>query len=401
METIEDTLVLIRSCAPECFDQHGLARAAEQIHLSSESALSALQGDPKIGMWSLIDLTPLVENPGTASAFRLATEVADQLNYIALGIANYDRRPFATLVKPLPQGAFVPLCGKSFVWPHGDSERMMATTDCGGTISVNNIPLKFHRWHINSGFTLPYGDASLAPLALEGYNLSNFDRNALTKWDKLLSRIRPLIDHSDTRLLIASFGSFLLPLEESTDGNHLSVSFKDRPSIVYASWSQNPMDVFEAVVHEADHQCLYETINDGPLFADAPVNEEAVFRSPWRRDRRPLSGLFFGLSAFVTVGVAWTRLVENVGVDPEYGGRRAVLTSEQSLDAISIITNHAIMTDKGMGLLVHNKREALSSIARLQTHFGFDEWTRESQARRRADKHLWEQALNSARLVSA
>lgn len=399
-DTLEDALVLLRFRAAGCFERRRLAYAAKQISIASSNALAQLLRDPKVCMWSLVDLTPLMESPESEEAVQMAESLAEQINYLALGLANLDRKRFSVFVRPLPSGAFIPGAGVSLVSLSNRSVPVEVRSETDGTFMVGGTVADDRRWLLVSGFTLPCGDPLLQPPQLEGYVLSSIDAETSSQWEELLSRIRPLLTLCpQTSLLVSLFGSFLLPLRPSPTGAHLSVSFKHRPGIIYASWSQNALEVLEAIVHEADHQCLFEVINEDEILTDDPMNYRAAFRSPWRDDSRSLSGLFFGFSAFVTVGVFLTRLLEKGIAEVDYVGRRALLALEQAIDAISIVTSRGVLTARGVQLLEYNRNQALESLGRLQTHSGFEHWKEASRQRRDKDLVRWREAYSSESIV--
>ena len=91
-ETLEDALDLLRFQAPGCFERRRLAQAATQINSASDGALAQMLHDPKVCMWSLVDLTPLIESPKSEEAVQMAESLAEQVNYLALGLSHLDRK---------------------------------------------------------------------------------------------------------------------------------------------------------------------------------------------------------------------------------------------------------------------------------------------------------------------
>lgn len=400
-DTIEDALVLLRFRAPDCFAKHNLEKAEEQIHQASREAWSGLLRDPKVAMWSLVDLTILMERPDSPEALRFAEEIAEQIKYIALGAANLDRRVFTTFVKLPPSGTYIPGTGISLVHNNDGSEVVAIGSDPSGAFLINDVVPTTGQWQSISGFIIPAGDPLFIPPKLDGYELTQLDTAIISLWETTLTRMRPLLDASpEAASLVDSFGSLILPLKASTSGAHLSVSFKHRPGIVYASWSEYMPDVLEAIVHESDHQCLYEVVNEDALFTCDAINSRAIFRSPWRSDPRPLSGLFFGFSAFVSVGVFWSKLLRKGLVDQNQAGKRAVLTLEQSLDAISVCTSEGGLTERGKHLLEYNRSEALSALRILENSQGFREWKEASIERRDKDAARWRTVHRGANVVA-
>jgi len=400
IETLEDALVLLRFHSPSAFEDNRLNDAEEQLRSASENTLSLLLQDPKIQLWSLDDLTPLAEHQRSKEVVVFAEKLSEKINFIALGIAHLERRAFRMISKHLPGNTFIPGIGVSLECGDGQGEAEIVS-EPDGTLTVNGSPAAQKRWLSSSGFTLPAGDPLLELPRLEGYELAAFDAELTKTWEQLLARIRPLLNASSRAdSLVSSFGSFVLPLKPSTDGNHLSVSFKHRPGIIYASWSEDDLDVLEAIVHEADHQSLFEIINEGSLFADEPVNSNASFRSPWRKDPRPLSGLFFGFSAFVTVGAFLEELFSKELVKSDRVGKRAVLALERSLDAISTVNSHAVLTERGKQLLEFNRAEARKSLENLEKHRTFNSWREASRERQGCEADHWKREHGGKNLIA-
>lgn len=399
VDTLEDTLVLLRVFSSTSFERNCLGDAAEQLRSVSNNALYRLLQDPKVHMWTLVDLTPLANRENSEEALALAEELSEKIKLIALGIAHLERRTFRISSKYLNGHISIPGTGISLASDNG-MQAVDIASEIDGTFTINGSRVTEKRWQSFSGFTLPVGDPLLEPPRLEGYELMAFDSEQAIQWGEFLTRVEPLLKASArVYSLVSLFGNFILPLKPSPNGNHLSVSFKHRPGIVYASWSQDDSEVLEAIVHESDHQCLYEIINEDSLFTDHAVNLRSSFRSPWRKDPRPLSGLFFGFSAFVTVGVFWEELLSKNFLRSDDVGHRAVLALEQSLDAISITNRHAILTGKGNDLLEFNRTEAQMALERLQTHPHFHLWQSASREKRFQDADIWKQMHRGAELA--
>ena len=208
IETLEDALVLLRFYSSSSFEKNRLNDAAEQLRLASEDTLFQLLQDPKVQMLSLVDLTPLAKREKSEEAVGLAEKLSEEINFIALGIAHLERRPFRMFSKHLPGDTFIPGIGVSLECAQKSSE-IVSETD--GTFKANGSSVAQKRWLSASGFTLPAGDSLLNPPTLEGYELETLDAEHTSQWKELLARIRPLLEASSRAdSLVSSFGSFIL-----------------------------------------------------------------------------------------------------------------------------------------------------------------------------------------------
>lgn len=398
-DTVEDALVLLELRTPVIYAKHELASAAIVIRSASEETRSAVYSEPVVAMWSLVDLSPLMETPDTCSAIELAETLATQLRYIAVAMSVRDGLSYSTALSAVTH---LPGIGVATGLAADETQMVNIEVHPRSGLLINGRHSAQHQHRALSDFTIPHGDATLAAPVLDGYEPELIDDAAIARWSDLLAKVRPLVMQCDAAAsLVKAFGCYLSPLRSSSNGNHLSVSFKHRPGVIYLSWSADYLEVAEAIVHESDHQCLYEVINEDPLFDDAPINFQPVFRSPWRQDPRPLSGLFFGFSAFVTVGLFW-QSISSKQSEPLWtaAGCRAVLALDQALDAIAVTRHHASLTEKGSSLLAANETCAQETLSKLEASKGFSSWRAKSRERRAADSLAWQQTHRGVDVVA-
>lgn len=390
LETIEDGYSLICFQIPTLAARLDLRRIYPLFAGSEVKVKKQLTRDPKTGMWFTVDLSPIVENPATKEAQELAEEIGNHILHVCMGAALLQHQEFVAALKPMPSGSFIP--GNSFALRFSDKFQSSVEFRCEseGTVTVNGSATQRMPLLEIARFAIPLSDPVLVPPPLNGYALSEINSVKVANWIEILTKVENLLERSDTAsTLVSNFGKFLLPLQGSPCGAHLSVSFKSRPGIIYASSSTCHLEIAEALVHEADHQSLYEVINEGALFTDDNINSACIFRSPWRPDPRPLSGLYFGFGAFVTVGCFWADLLATSEADASFIGKRAVLALEQSLDAISLVQGNGILTQRGLDLLEFNREKARDALDSMKMHPAFSSWKKWSADRLRTHSVEW------------
>ncbi|USG65277.1 HEXXH motif-containing putative peptide modification protein [Brevibacillus ruminantium] len=102
----------------------------------------------------------------------------------------------------------------------------------------------------------------------------------------------------------------------------------------------------ENIIHEASHNRLNQLLEVDSLFLN-PQNE--LFRSPWRKDPRPISGIYHGAYVFTRVAFWYDRLQE-VHPYPEIHERLQSVIDDL-FDALSTLKQHGRFTEIGASLL--------------------------------------------------
>jgi HEXXH motif-containing protein len=392
-ETIEDAFALLLH-EEQQFNREGLEEACRIYEQSSETALKRLSDHPKTGMWYTVDLSPLIESPDSSAAQTLAVTLRDTLLLSSLALAAMDGRAYSVRLPALPNHFILPGLGVSLDGGVGDRPDVLLSTTEKGVILIDGKSVSVNSPPESGGFVIVNGDSTLALPDLEGYVPSSPSVALTEEWSKILTESLELLSRSPaSKALVYRFGNHVGALERAASGAHLSVSFKSRPGIIYASASEDIFEVTEALVHESDHQCLYEVINEDAILTPAAENLKCVYRSPWRPDPRPMSGVFFGLGAFVSVGAFWTDVFfERANEASDKIGKRAVLALEQAVDAISVVDRFADMTERGRMLLDYNREAATQALDRFARHPAFQSYAGWSKARRGQDSEKWHRA---------
>ena len=89
---------------------------------------------------------------------------------------------------------------------------------------------------------------------------------------------------------------------------HFSGSDSDRWGAMHMSNNMDLLNITECLTHEASHHWmnLYEFYTSGEFIDDGWTNNSFV--SPWRRDKRPLMGIYHGIYVFANVFIVLQHL---------------------------------------------------------------------------------------------
>ncbi|MEW2195347.1 aKG-HExxH-type peptide beta-hydroxylase [Streptomyces microflavus] len=93
-------------------------------------------------------------------------------------------------------------------------------------------------------------------------------------------------------------------------------------SSIFMDVPESPLRVAEAVLHEASHNLLFETVRTEGL----PLPPEHAWYSPWKKTERPAYGFLHSVYAFSQLVAFWERTVAPSEVEERY--RRLRLTEE-------------------------------------------------------------------------
>ena len=133
------------------------------------------------------------------------------------------------------------------------------------------------------------------------------------------------------------------------------VSFSDNvvPGALYicmrqGSYLADPYDIADSLIHEYRHQKLYILEHYGP----AIVSDFPYVPSPWREEKRPVSGLYHGVFVFHELEKYW-RYLSNQLKDVSSKAKSTNLVSRRMLeDGIETLTS-CQLTEMGEDLLKH------------------------------------------------
>ena len=96
----------------------------------------------------------------------------------------------------------------------------------------------------------------------------------------------------------------VVPLVDLGDGSSRSGTARESVGAMAATQPSSPEDFAVTLVHEFEHSKLCALIDLLPLYR--PEGKE-LHHAPWRRDKRPTSGLIQGVFAFLRVADTWNR----------------------------------------------------------------------------------------------
>ena len=98
---------------------------------------------------------------------------------------------------------------------------------------------------------------------------------------------------------------------------HFSGSDSDRWGAMHMSNNLSYLNLAECLTHEASHQWmnLFEFYTSGEFIEDGWTNNSFV--SPWRRDKRPLMGIYHGIYVFTNVFIT-LNYIDNFSVTWPY-----------------------------------------------------------------------------------
>ncbi len=142
------------------------------------------------------------------------------------------------------------------------------------------------------------------------------------------------------------------------DSRTRSSSWMHAPGIVLVSWSANPIEIAEMLVHESCHQYFYLVSRLGAVVDGSDTQE---YYSPAVQRNRPLSKILIGYHAFANVLLFYRTLLRNgLAGHPYCGPIEARLTAE--LEALEQpLRDNQALTSIGLDLcqpLMERLREA-------------------------------------------
>lgn len=357
--------------------------ATEEIAAPIADAYGALCRTADIGRvlydpWSLSGLaaieTALVRGDSEAESSPAAIRFL--VERLALSASILERRPFSCVIDSSVGAAFgLPgRLGRVRLPVPTRAPGVCATVDATGTLRLDERVAVLEPPFLSSQFELLTSDMGLPIPPLPGQvPVSGSD----VPEDRFSTQIASALDlinlDANSLELVQTLVLALLPLHRSKNSEHLSSSIRAVPGVIAMDLYAHPVDIAEALVHEADHQRYYVLTEQLPVWL--PDNDpSAAYRSPWRPDPRPLDGLLGGASAFSAIGVFFARVLaagHPDEIDRRSLGQRGVHGSRQALQAISVLREFASPTEFGQRLIdviAARAAEALSVLA-SQPHF--------------------------------
>ena len=124
------------------------------------------------------------------------------------------------------------------------------------------------------------------------------------------------------------------------------------PSAVFLSHRPHSLEwSVENLIHECSHSRMYQLFEIDPIFREVNPN---LFSSPWRKDPRPLEGIFHAVFVFVRIAIWYRKLVQHQAAHGAQERLDAVLGEVR--DALDILRENASFTE--IGQAVFNEMQA-------------------------------------------
>lgn len=183
------------------------------------------------------------------------------------------------------------------------------------------------------------------------YEYEPLHLNNSNAWEIELERSLSLIEDINPSLYseIRDIISVVIPVVSDHQDVHLSSSFAAIMGSFYLSYTQDPVVLSEAIVHEYYHNKLNLIFMLDEIVLNK--NDGNIFYSPWRRDLRPITGLLHGCFAFYGVVSYWYRCLET-GYTGSFVNRtkivnRVKILINQLQSVIDILRKNGVFTQEG------------------------------------------------------
>jgi len=288
---------------------------SDSIRASANHLKASLEALPAASLMSL-RLPPVISTYHGWDQIRVA-EAEQLLQFYGVLIGTPGALPFSTVI---PTQAFVDDCLfmpslGAFLFNHGgpvavetDDNQIAFTWFDGVQVTVPNREL------CNSGIA----DGRLIALPkVEQYTLINaapgLHHIDQAEWSIPGERLAKL--HQGCNILAACWPDSyaacqrtyraIFVLKHSHD-HFFSFTDGDCPDVFYSSL-RDPMQIADTIVHESAHARLALLLHKDPLLQDSP---QELHDSPWRKDKRPMTGILNGVHAFANVILFYKRALE-------------------------------------------------------------------------------------------
>ena len=215
-----------------------------------------------------------------------------------------------------------------------------------------------------------------------------------TKWLTTLQAALELIkSDSTTHKLVKNFVSYLIPLKQKKIIQNLSFSSRNLPNVIFKNNEDSPYIFGETLAHEADHQFFYALENFYSLWNTDVKTQEAIYRSPWRDDARPLDGIIRGVSAFVRVCKYYSSVMKNVDEkEIDKVGSLHLLKLSQCEDAIATLLNANQLSDFGKEYVLEMKDILQQSDSSVRHFSNYKNWRMDATIVINTHRENWEKS---------
>jgi HEXXH motif-containing protein len=176
----------------------------------------------------------------------------------------------------------------------------------------------------------------------------------LPAWCKDVTSALELLGHCYPHLQaeILSLVRSLIPVRSNVPEHSVSCSNRDFFGAVQLS-AHPGIALAEVLVHEYRHNILNAIIDADPILNESNPTE-AMFFSPWRKDPRPLIGLFHGIYSFMEVVGFYLAYLDYYGAEApqaKLAGERIVTNTYRLVMAVEDFVRDAELTPFGTQLV--------------------------------------------------
>ncbi len=257
---------------------------------------------------------------------------------------------------------------------------------------ANNI--RGHEMLVVQGVTISIDKLLSDSVAEIGYDATRSVSSSSEFIGTIFDALKLVRVDEENRNLVEEYVSSIVPLENPNNDEHQSLSIDATPGCIYVGKNCSVTVFAEAIVHEADHQRLYEIRRWKPFVDGASTKR---FYSPWRMDPRPAGGLIFGASAFSRVSKFWHELRSSEhDKRDDTAGYRAVFTAMQSELAIRTVLTGAELTSFGRQYCETLGRNIADHMALLSNENNFGLWEERSSQQINEHRIEWARVNASA-----
>jgi HEXXH motif-containing protein len=195
------------------------------------------------------------------------------------------------------------------------------------------------------------------------WKMQNLTPDRLKIWMNLVGEACRLISAVEETLWVPvrALLSSLFPLESPCD-RILSGTAPEALGCIASSPPPNAALLAESLTHEAAHTQLHVLVDEQRFWT--PDGVGGVYRSPWRDDLRPISGMIHGIFAFLGVGELWALLLERELLDEleDLGKKRLRTVALQVQEALAEVANSGELTEAGRNLLTWAERKTSNLV---------------------------------------
>ncbi|MDZ4850861.1 MAG: HEXXH motif-containing putative peptide modification protein [Pirellulaceae bacterium] len=175
------------------------------------------------------------------------------------------------------------------------------------------------------------------------------------QWQELSNLQRTL--ESMSRIAPQTFNAFAkqmrnVILKPEVEGSVYNTSCSRLTGLAIVTSYRSPLVLAEDLIHEFCHNYLFALEDQGPLFEDGEFDavHDECFYSPWRKDSRPLYGLFHAYVVFTQVADFWNAALCRSDIsspDREFGECRLATLVKQLAVTGDQISRFARLTELG------------------------------------------------------